>query len=362
MSTPIPRGVETAAAWSWRFLVVAAALAVVVWVVERLHVLVVPVAIALLLAALLSPAVDRVHRGKIGRAAATALVVVGSLTLLVGGLTLVGQQIAEGFDELSKQVVVGLAEIRNWIRDGPLGLSDDQVDRLLEEAQAAAGSQQGAVLSSVTQVGITLGHVVAGFFLVLFSLFFFLYEGGRIWGWVVRLFPTALRRRVDSSGRVAWVSLTSFVRATVLVALVDALGILLVALALRVPLAVPIGVLVFVGAFVPIVGAAVSGFVAVIVALVAHGPIVALLMLGGVVLVQQLESHVLQPFLLGRAVSIHPLAVILAVAAGVLLAGIIGALVAVPIVASLNAVVQHLAESSTGPDPDPALGDDAALT
>jgi predicted PurR-regulated permease PerM len=152
---------------------------------------------------------------------------------------------------------------------------------------------------------------------------------------------------VDSSGQVAWATLKSFVRATVLVAFVDAVGIALVAVILSVPLALPIGVIVFLGAFVPIVGAAVSGSVAVLVALVAHGPFVALLMLGGVLLVQQLESHVLQPFLLGRAVAVHPLAVILAIAAGVLVAGIVGALLAVPIVASLNAVVHHLAQTET---------------
>jgi putative heme transporter len=171
---------------------------------------------------------------------------------------------------------------------------------------------------------------------------------------MVGLFPQVARDRVDSSGRVAWTSLTAFVRATVIVAFVDAIGIMLIALILKVPLAVPIGVLVFLGAFVPIVGALVSGFVAVIVALVAHGPVVALLMLAGVLLVQQLESHVLQPFLLGRAVSVHPLAVILAVASGVLVAGIVGALVAVPIAASLNVVVRHLASTRADVDPEQA--------
>jgi predicted PurR-regulated permease PerM len=200
---------------------------------------------------------------------------------------------------------------------------------------------------TASAVGTTVSHVVAGVFIVLFAVFYFLYEGERIWAWAVRLFPRASRERVDSSGQVAWATLKSFVRATVLVAFVDAVGIALVAVILSVPLALPIGVIVFLGAFVPIVGAAVSGSVAVLVALVAHGPFVALLMLGGVLLVQQLESHVLQPFLLGRAVAVHPLAVILAIAAGVLVAGIVGALLAVPIVASLNAVVHHLAQTET---------------
>ena len=181
---------------------------------------------------------------------------------------------------------------------------------------------------------------------MLFATYFFLADGNRIWGWVVRIFPRASRERADSSGRIAWTSLTAFVRATMLVAFTDALGVMIVAAILKVPFVFAIGVLVFIGAFIPMIGALLSGSVAVLVALVAQGPVVALIMLGGVVAVQQLEAHVLQPFLLGRLVRVHPLAVIVAIAAGVLVAGIAGALVAVPLVAALNAVVMHL--SNTG--------------
>lgn len=149
---------------------------------------------------------------------------------------------------------------------------------------------------------------------------------------------------------MAWGQLTAFTRATILVALVDAVGITIVALVLRVPFAPAIGALVFLGAFVPIVGALASGMIAVLIALVAQGPITALLMLAGVIAVQQIESHVLQPFLLGRAVSVHPLAVILAITAGVVIAGIVGALVAVPVAAVVNAVVKHLTGSSGADD------------
>jgi predicted PurR-regulated permease PerM len=195
-------------------------------------------------------------------------------------------------------------------------------------------------------VGATVGHVLAGFFVVLFTTYFLLYQGDLIWSWIVRLFPRDTREVVDGSGRAAWVSLTAFVRATVVVAFVDAVGITAVALILRVPLALPIGVLVFLGSFVPIVGATVSGSVAVLVALVAHGPLVAAFMLLGVIGVQQLEAHVLQPFLLGHAVSLHPLAVILAVSAGVVAAGIVGALIAVPVAAMLNTIVKYVTAAS----------------
>jgi predicted PurR-regulated permease PerM len=198
---------------------------------------------------------------------------------------------------------------------------------------------------------------------VLFSTYFFLADGERIWAWVVRLAPRAARARIDSSGRVAWVSLTQFVRATVIVALVDALGIALVAAILGVPFVLAIGVLVFLGSFVPMIGATIAGTVAVLVALVDQGPITALLMLGGVILVQQIEGHILQPFLMGRWVSLHPLGVILAIGCGVIVAGIAGALVAVPLAAVVNAVVQHLAAHTEvgNEDPQENLEDDLVV-
>jgi predicted PurR-regulated permease PerM len=187
-------------------------------------------------------------------------------------------------------------------------------------------------------------------------------DGDRIWAWLVRLAPRAARERVDASGRVAWVSLTQFVRATVLVALADAIGITLVAWFLGVPFVVAIGVLVFLGALVPMIGATVAGTVAILVALVDQGPWTALLMLGGVILVQQIEGHVLQPFLMGRFVSLHPLGVIVAIGCGVLVAGVAGALIAVPLAAAGNAVAQHLAHyTDIGEDePDDALDEDLA--
>ena len=369
MSSTVPPGVEATAAWAWRFLVIVAA----GWVIARglsiLSVVITPLLIALLLAALMAPAVDRLHRGKLRRGPATGIVLVGGLTLVVSGLTLIGQQIVMGMGDLVTQVNRGLDQIQAWIRDGPLNLSDAQLSSIIDQMQQAVTNSNTAVFQTASQVGTAVGHVVAGFFIMLFAVFFFLYQGERIWAWLVQLFPRDARRRVDSSGRVAWGTLKAFVRATILVALADAVGITLVAVLLSVPLALPIGVLVFLGAFVPIVGATVSGSVAVLVALVAHGPIVALLMLGGVILVQQIESHVLQPFLLGRAVSVHPLGVIVAIAVGILVAGIIGALVAVPLVASLNAVGHHLAGTSRADqiedeldldDPDGPDGPDAS--
>jgi predicted PurR-regulated permease PerM len=366
-TSTVPPTIRAASEWAWRLLAIAAALVATAYLLGFVSEAVIPVVVATLLAALLDP-VKRALGRRLKPAAAAGVTVLGTMAAIGLLLFLIGSQITGGFSEMAGQVGQGLDQIRTWIRD-TLHISDSQFATYLEEAKQALSSSEG-LRGSLTKAGLGATHVLAGTFISLFALFFFLYEGDRIWSWVVRLFPTAARERVASSGEVAWGQLTAFTRATLLVALVDAAGITLVALILRVPFALAIGALVFLGAFIPIVGALMSGLVAVLIALVAHGPIVALLMLAGVIAVQQLESHVLQPFLLGRAVSVHPLAVVLAITAGVVVAGIVGALVAVPVAAVLNGVFKHLhgasvAEAAVGPSGelpplDPAVREAAA--
>ena len=307
-----------------------------------------PLAISLLIAALVSPAVAWLQRVGLPRGLAAGIVMIVGITTVGLLLTYVGQQVAAGAQDLADSVVQGLGQVKRWLREGPLNLSDSQLNGWIESAQRTIteNSREGSAVTRLTEVGTAVGHVFAGFFIVLFSTYFFLADGGRIWAWLVRLAPRAAREHVDGSGRVAWVSLTQFVRATVLVALADAIGVMIVAAILGVPFVLAIGVLVFLGAFVPMVGATVAGSVAILVALVDQGPITALLMLGGVILVQQIEGHVLQPFLMGRFVSVHPLGVIVAIGCGVLVAGIAGALIAVPLAAAGNAVVNHLARGA----------------
>jgi putative heme transporter len=345
----IPHGVEVASAWSWRFLVIVLALVVILRTVMFFELLLVPVVIAVLICALVAPATDALAVG-MPRGVAAMVSLLAVVAVVVGLLALVGQQLATGFDDLAAQVSDGIGQIQDWLRNGPLNISQSDLDQAVAKAQAWITSDNAHLAARLASVGATLGHVVAGLFIVLFTTYFLLYQGDQIWSWIVRLFPRAAREQVDGAGRAAWVSLTSFVRATVVVAFVNAVGITLVAVILKVPLAVPIGVLVFLGSFVPVVGATVSGSVAVLVALVAHGPLVAVFMLIGVVAVQQLEAHVLQPFLLGRAVRLHPLAVILVVAAGVVAAGIVGALVAVPVAAMLNTIVKYLTSAGEPAD------------
>ena len=358
----VPWGVDLAAAWSWRFLVIVLAGLVLAKAVAMFALVVIPVVIALLLAALGAPLVRGLRRVGLPNGLAAIAVVLSGLAVIGLLLTFAGQQVANGANDLAAQVAEGLGQIRDWLTTGPLHATDSQINDYIDSAQKAITerTKNGEVLGRIGEVGTALTHVLAGFFIVLFSTYFFLADGDRIWAWCVRIAPRAARSRVDSSGRVAWRSLTQFVRATVIVAATDSIGVMIVAAVLGVPFVLAIGVLVFLGAFVPMVGATVAGTVAVLVALVAKGPVVALIMLGGVVVVQQIEGHVLQPFLMGRFVSVHPLGVILAIGVGVLVAGVAGALVAVPTAAVVNAVAQHLAtETDVGEEePEEELEED----
>lgn len=359
----VPWGLDLAAAWSWRLIVIVVAGLGLLWTMRYFAVITLPLAISLLFAALAVPVVTALRRIGLPRGPSAGIVMVlgiGTVALL---LTFVGQQVAQGASDLADSVVTGLDQVRDWLRSGPLAVSESQLDGYIKEIQGAVTDSTGTdgVVTRVTEVGTAVGHVVAGFFIVLFSTYFFLADGDRIWSWIVRLAPRAARERVDASGRVAWVSLTQFVRATVLVAMADAIGIMAVAWFLDVPFVVAIGVLVFLGAFVPMIGATIAGSVAILVALVDQSPLTALFMLIGVIVVQQIEGHILQPFLMGRFVSLHPLGVIVAIGCGVLVAGIAGALIAVPLAAAANAVAQHLATyTGVGDEADEALLDDLA--
>lgn len=361
----VPWGFDLAAAWSWRLLVIAAAVYLVAWLFNYFLVVTMPLVIALLIATIANSATRGLERIGIRRGFGAAVVVLTGLVVVGVLLTFVGQQVASGATDLANQVVKGLGWIKDWLKNGPLNATDSQINTYIERAQSEIQARAGELVTSATHLGTTVGHVFAGTAIALFATYFFVADGARIWAFVVRLAPRAARERVDSSGKVAWQSLTQFVKATVLVALVDSVGIMIAAAILGVPFIAAIGVLVFIGAFVPMVGALVAGGVAVLVALVSNGPINALLMLLGVIIVQQIEGHVLQPFLMGRFVSVHPLAIIVAIGCGVLVAGIPGALIAVPLVAVGNAVGQHLAENTAvGEDPleqlNEEIGDQAS--
>jgi predicted PurR-regulated permease PerM len=338
----VPMGVRVASAWAWRLLLLGLFAYVLMRLLGVFRLLVIPLLVALLVVALVKPVTDALQRARVSRNGAALLTLLGVLAVVAGLITLVSTQIASGFPELQRQAEAGLGQVQQWLAGPPLRLSTNDLADYLNRARDSLTARQSTVVNGALAATTTAGHVVGGFFLTLFAVFFFLAHGNQIWGWLVRLFPQVAREAVDESSRLGWVTLTSFVRATVIVALVDAIGIGVGAAVLHVPLAVPLGVLVFLSAFIPIVGALFSGAVAVLVALVAQGPVTALVMLAVVLVVQQIESHGLQPFLMGRAVRVHPLAVIMAIAAGATVGGIVGALFAVPLIAVGNTVVLAL--------------------
>ncbi|MCQ9163540.1 AI-2E family transporter [Arthrobacter sp. STN4] len=339
----VPIGMQVAAAWAWRVGLVLVVSAMLLWLLGQISLLVIPLMVAALFSALLMPVVKWLRRVGVPQGLAVAATLVGLIALVLGGLFLAGRQMVTGIASLSQQAVKGLIQIQDWLTAGPLGLSNDQIDSYLAQALDALQNNSSAILSQALGIGSSFGHFAAGLLLTVFVLIFYLLEGERIWEFLIRFFPRRARPAVDGAGRRGWLSLGNYVRVQILVAAVDAVGIGAGAAIIQVPLALPLGVLVFVGSFIPVVGALVTGAVAVLLALVANGWVNALIMLGIVLLVQQLESHLLQPFVMGRAVSLHPVAVIMAVAAGSTVAGILGALFAVPVLAVANSFIRYIA-------------------
>jgi putative heme transporter len=357
----VPRGLRVAAALSWRFLFVIAALYVLIWLAGYFFHLVIPIAVALLLTALMAPGVDRLERWNVPRSVASALVMIAGLAVVGGLLTFVIIQFIDGLPDLTRQVSDSLAQIQNWLEHGPLHLRGEQITSFLDNIVNTIKDNQSAITSGAITTAATIGEVLTGLVLTLFILIFFLYDGRGIWRFLVRGAPERVRDRVDIAGRRGFAALVSFVRATAAVALFDAVFIGIGLWILGVPLVVPLAALVFLGAFIPIIGAVIAGTVAVLVALVAKSFITALIVLAIIVAIMQIESHVLQPWLLGRAVKLHPLAVVLAIAAGLIASGIAGALMAVPLLAVLNAGIKSLLHDElTEPEEvDPLEGESA---
>lgn len=351
----VPHALRLAAAWSWRLIVIGILGWALLRVIGSVRIVVIPLLVALLLAALLAPAVGWLLRGRIPRTLATAVVLIAGLAGVVGTLTMVVNEFINGLPDLSVKASAGISQIQDWLREGPLNLSDGQLDQYIDAGQNWINENTQTLTSGAVSTAGTVVELFTGALLVLFSTFFFLRDGQRIWRFIVGLFPTGARWRVDDAGRASWMTLVAYVRATVLVAFIDAVGIGIFLVLFDIPFAFALAALVFLGAFIPIVGATLSGAVAILVALVDSGWVTALIIFGVVIGVQQLEGNVLQPLIMGRAVAIHPLAVVLAVTAGVVLAGIVGALVAVPLIAVLNTAVRRLARRRhiAAPPPPP---------
>jgi len=353
--------VRKAAAWSWRLLVILAALVALLWVIARLEIIVVPLLLALMVSALLVPAVDWLDRRGAPRGGAVALVILAGFAVLGGILTFVISQFVVGLPDLVNQVTRSIDSAKKWLIEGPLHLSRQQIDNAGNAAIQALQNNQAKLTSGALSTAATVTEILTAALLMFFTLIFFLYGGRNIWAYVTKIFPADVRDRVRAAGNAGYGSLIGYVRATFLVALVDAAGVGTGLAIMSVPLALPLASLVFLGAAIPLVGAVISGFLAVVVALLAKGFVYALITLGVIIGVNQLEAHILQPLVMGRAVSIHPLAVVVAISTGGVLFGIVGALLAVPTVAFFNNAFQVLlakdpsAAAKESEDPDASI-------
>ncbi len=338
----VPWGVRVAAEAGWRLLILAGTLWVLMRVISAVQLVVFAFVVALLITALLQPTVARLTRWGMPRGPATALTAI--LGFVVMGLIgwFVTWQVIENTDQLSDQVQDGVDELRNWLLNSPFHVTDKQINKIAENLRDAIGANTDEITSAGLEGVTVIVETLTGILLAAFSTLFLLYDGKRIWEWTLKLVPAAARPGVAGAGPRAWRTLTAYVRGTVIVALIDAIFIGLGIYFLDVPMAVPLAVFIFLFSFIPLVGAVASGALAVVVALVTQGVFTAVLVVVVVLAVQQIEGHVLQPFILGRAVRVHPLAVVLSVAAGGMVAGIGGAVVAVPLVAVTNTVVSYL--------------------
>ncbi|MEV7728501.1 AI-2E family transporter [Streptomyces sp. NPDC087917] len=345
-SSVLPWGVRVGAEAAWRLVVLAAALWILARAVATVQLVALSFVVALFATALLRPAVCRLERAGLHRALATALVIVAGFAVV----TLIGWfvvwQVVDHSDEVAGRLQEGIHQLRTWALNSPLHVTDQQVEQAAHSLSDAVGTNASKLAATGLQGATFAAEFLTGVLLTAFSTLFLVYDGPRVWRWVLGLVPGAGRPAVAAAAPHAWRTLTAYVRGTVAVAFIDGLFIGLGLYLLDVPLAVPLAALVFVCAFVPLAGAVASGALAVLVALVTCGPVTALAVLLVVLAVQQLEGHVLQPFILGRAVRVHPLAVILSVAAGGLAAGVGGAVIAVPLVAVANTMVGRLREAA----------------
>lgn len=353
----VPLSLRITAAYAWRLLLIAAAAGVIVWVVIQLKLLVIPLLIGILVTALLWPAFEWMLRKRVPRWLAIVVALAGTLAIVSGLLWLVGWQIAREWPEVQSRTLQAVDELQQYLIDGPLHLTETQIQDLLDQGWALIQQQAEFLWAGALAIGSTAGHVIVGLLLTVFILICLLADGSGIWRWTTKLFPRQARPAVDAAAHNGWRTVINYTKTQLLVATIDSIGIGLGAFLLGVPLAIPVAVLVFLGAFIPIVGAVATGTIAVFLALVYNDPWNAFWMLAVVIGVQQFEGHVLQPILMGSAVKVHPLAVVLVVAGGSMIAGIPGALFAVPLAAFVNVVAVTLSTGSWRTGREPAGGD-----
>lgn len=347
----VPPGILRATEWAWRILVIGGAVALVLFVLVQLNFIVIPLLVAILLAALAAPLNELLLKLRFPRWLATVSTLVIFLSVITALVWLVVNEVIRGWEKVVGRIPALYDDLSAFLLTSPLEISDSQLRAWFTQVTGELEIDSTWLLNGALSFTSSIGAWLVGFGIALFALVFFVHDGQKIWAFVTGFFPKDARGAVYGAGLAGWGTLLTFVRVQVFVAFVDAVGIGLGALFLGLPLVVPIAVAVFLGGFVPFIGATVTGAFAVLVALVFEGPFIALIMLIIVVAVQQIESQIIQPLVMGKAVKIHPLGVVVAVAVGGYFAGIPGVLFAVPVVALGNVVVQYLASGAWRTDP-----------
>lgn len=344
--------------YSWRFLVVVAAGYVLVYLVVKLRVVVLPVIGALFITAVLHPAVDRLRKRGWKPLLAAWVVLLIAIVLFAGFVAGVAYPTSREIDELGSSVRQGSEQVLGWLAEGPLDLSEEEVNGYLDDAGKALRENQNSIVSGVVSGARLVAEAIAGLILTLVLTFFFLKDGPALVRWLERLVPRRNRDHAREIARRSWATIGAYLRGTATVALVDAVLIGILLLILGVPLVVPLALLTFIGGFFPLIGATLAGIVAALVALVTEGAFDALVVAAGILVIQQVEGDVLQPVIMGRAVRLHPVAILLALTAGAVIAGVVGAFLAVPIAAIGSTTGNYLRSIWSDEDdvePEPAV-------
>lgn len=338
----VPRWLQRAAGWSWRLLLVGIAVYLAFRVASMLRLVVLPCVAALLLTALLQPVQSRFRRTGLPALAATWCTLLLAVAVLGGAVTLAATRATADYPTLVRELTHTGNELQTWLAGPPFHIRHGGVEGLANRGLTYLKQHQSLVAGTVLSGGRIFLEILAGLVLMLFITFFLLKDGDRIWAWLTGFLGTESRQRTRLAGTAAWQALLYYVRGTIAVAAIHAVVIGFSLWILGVPLLVPLTILVFVAAFIPLVGILVAGTVAVLVTLGTKGWIAAVILIVIFILENQLESHLLQPLVVGRMVRLHPLAVILVLAVGGVVAGIPGAIVAVPTAAALTRAAPYL--------------------
>ena len=323
---------------SAQILLVIILAAIVIFGLIQVKLVVIPVLVALILAAAVAPVVNGMRRRGVSAILATWITLLAGIAVFGGVVTLIVFAVRNQWDELASSAVEGLDQLQDLLSNGPIPIDEEQINGARE---AVVGFLTSSSFGSGALAGVSAaGEFVTGALLTFVVLFYFLKDGGDIWNFFLRPFRGERLERGRRVGLVSLKVLGGYVRGTALIAFVDALGIGIGLVVLQVPLALPLAVVVFITAFIPIVGATLAGILAALVALVANGPVAALLVLAVVVLVNQLEGNLLQPIIMARSLKLHALVILVALTAGTILGGIVGAVLSVPIAAVAWAIIK----------------------